>query len=420
MIDTIQDLKNFYHFFQSVIANLRYGFPGRKLKLIGVTGTDGKTTTTHLIYHILKSSGKKVSLISSVFANIAGRAYGLGFHVTTPDVFPLHNFFRQSAAAGDEYFVLETTSHALEQNRVSLVKFEIGVITNITHEHLDFHKTYKNYVKAKSILLKNSKIGLVNADDQSFALLKKIPGSRTRKLFTYALKKRADFRKDLNKDLRLNLTAYNNYNYLAAYSVCKILSLPDRKIFPALKSFQLPPGRLEFVVKKPLRVIIDFAHTPNALHQVLSEVKAKYVKKGNRLIHVFGSAAKRDKSKRPIMGKESAGFADLIILTEEDYRDEDPQKICREIAVGIHTKGFRFASSYSSRMPNKSCFIEIDRQKAITKAIALARPGDVVITTGKSHEKSLCRGKTEYPWSEHQAVKVALKIRSSKSVPAGR
>src|SRR3990170_5300583 len=129
-----QTLKNYYHLLQSVLANVYYGFPSRKLKVIGVTGTDGKTTTTHLVYHILKSAGKKVSMISSVYANIASKTYDIGFHVTTPDVFPLHNFLCQSADSGDEYFVLETTSHALAQNRVSGISFEAGVLTNITHE----------------------------------------------------------------------------------------------------------------------------------------------------------------------------------------------------------------------------------------------------------------------------------------------
>src|SRR3989338_6057901 len=155
-----QKLKDFYHLFQSLFANIYYGFPSRKLKVIGVTGTDGKTTTTHLIYHILKSSGKKVSMISSVYANIAGKNYDTGFHVTTPDVFPLHRFLKQSADSGDEYFVLETTSHALAQNRSSLIDYKAGILTNVTHEHLDFHKKYEGYVKSKAILLQNAKIAL--------------------------------------------------------------------------------------------------------------------------------------------------------------------------------------------------------------------------------------------------------------------
>src|SRR3989344_1669642 len=208
----LKTIKNLFHLFQASIANLYYNYPSRKLKVIGVTGTDGKTTTIHLIYHILKSSGYKVSLISSVYASIAGKNYDTGFHVTPPDIFPLHKFLRRSVNAGDEYFVLETTSHALAQNRTALINYEAAVITNITHEHLDFHKKYEEYVKSKAILLRNSKIALLNADDISFPLIKKIldyrtyrtlrvrgsispnpEGSQAQKYFTYGLKNKADF-----------------------------------------------------------------------------------------------------------------------------------------------------------------------------------------------------------------------------------
>src|SRR3989338_88837 len=408
----LQKLKNFYHLFQAILANIYYGFPSHKLKIIGVTGTDGKTTTTHLIYHILKSAGKSVSMISSIYANIAGKTYDVGFHVTTPDVFPLHKFFRQSANSGDEYFVLETTSYALAQNRIALINYEAGVLTNVTHEHLDFHKKYEEYVKSKAILLNHSKIALLNADDKSFSLLKDILNKKFR---TYALKNKATYRVDLNKKWGLNLTQFNNYNYLAAYSLCKILGISDKKITEALKTFKLPPGRLEVVTKKPITVIIDFAHTPNAFHEVLSEVKERLVKSNNRLIHVFGQAAKRDSSKRPFMGEESARYADIIILTEEDYRNEDPEKICREIAVGIKKKEFKYIHSNQLINWSNKCYTTIiDRKKAIEKAIEIAKPADVVILTGKSHEKSLCRGKIEYPWDEKKAALNALKIQNTK------
>src|SRR3989339_1761298 len=153
----MQKIKNIYHLFQAVLANIFYGFPSRKLKVIGITGTDGKTTTTHLIAHILKTAGKKASFVSSVYASIGGVESDIGFHVTTPSSFILQKLLKQSADNHDEYFVLETTSHALDQNRVWGIKYEIGVITNITHEHLDYHRTYEEYVKAKLKLLLNSK-----------------------------------------------------------------------------------------------------------------------------------------------------------------------------------------------------------------------------------------------------------------------
>ncbi|MFH0979405.1 MAG: Mur ligase family protein, partial [Candidatus Roizmanbacteria bacterium] len=289
----------------------------------------------------------------------------IGFHVTTPSPFALQKFLRRSADSGDEYFILETTSHALDQNRVWGIKYEIGVITNITHEHLDYHRTYEEYVKTKLKLLKMAKFGIKN---------------------TYQIAK-------IIRDIP-DLTKFNKFNYSAAYTVCKKLGLPDSQILEAMLTFKLPKGRLELVYNKDFKVIIDFAHTPNAFENLLPEVK-KMVKKNGRLIHVFGSAGKRDSTKRPLMGKTSAKYSDLIILTEEDYRTEDPEKICHEIASGIKNKPYE---------------IIVNREQAIFKAITMAKKNDVIILTGKSHEKSLCRGKIEYPWSEHEAVEKALKF----------
>lgn len=361
----MQKLKNIYHLFQAILANLLYGFPSRKLKVIGITGTDGKTTTTHLIAHILKSAGKKVSFISSVFASVGGKESDIGFHVTTPSSFALQKLLKQSADNDDEYFVLETTSHALDQNRVWGINYEIGVITNITHEHLDYHGNYEDYAKTKLKLLKLAKIGIKNTTVIS-NIVKKIP----------------------------NLTEFNRSNYSSAYNVCKQLGLPDEKILKALETFKLPKGRLDLVYDKDFKIIIDFAHTPNALLQLLPSVRKLYLEKGGRLIHVFGSAGLRDFTKRPLMGEASAKYSDVIYITEEDYRTEDPEEICKQIASGIKKKGYK---------------IVLDRQEAINQAIKTAKVDDVVVLTGKAHEKSLCRGKTEYPWDEYEAVKKALK-----------
>ena len=377
----MQKLKNIYHLLQAIIANIFYGFPSRKLKVIGVTGTDGKTTTTHLIYHILKSAGKRVSMISTVYGKIGDKEYDIGLHTTTPDPFLVQKLLRKAVNHGDEYFVLETTSHALDQNRVYGIGFFIGVITNITHEHLDYHKTYEKYVKAKAKLLLNSKFCVINANDQSFNRLKQI--LKNKKVISYSSK---DFK--IIKDLS-NLTDFNRYNYLAAYTVCKNCGMPGKEILAAMRTFKLPPGRMELVYNKDFKVIIDFAHTPNAFKNVLPEIRKLYLKKNGRLIHVFGAAGLRDASKRSLMGKASSKYADVIILTEEDYRTEDPQVICSSIAQGIE---------------NKPVFTIINRQKAIKKAIQTARKNDVILLTGKSHEKSLCRGKKEFPWDERKAV----------------
>lgn len=359
-----QKLKNIYHLFQAILANLWYCFPSHKLKVIGVTGTDGKTTTTHLVAHILRSSGKKVSFISSVYASIGGQEYDIGFHVTTPSPFVIQKFLKQALERGDEYFVLETTSHALDQNRVWGVRFEIGAITNITHEHLDYHKTYRNYKNTKLKLLKMAKIGFRPSDK----IIKQVENI-------------------------LNLTKFNKQNYSVAFSITKKLGISEKQILEAMKSFKLPKGRLELVYDKDFKVIIDFAHTPNAFLQLLPSIRDLYLKNYGRLIHIFGSAGLRDQKKRPLMGEASSRYADYIILTEEDYRTEDPAEICKQIASKIKETPYE---------------IILNREKAIWKALSMAKKGDVVVLTGKSHEKSLCRGNIEYPWSEHNTVEKAL------------
>lgn len=380
-----QRIKNLFHLFQAFVANLYYGFPSRKIKVIGVTGTDGKTTTTQLIAHLLKESGKKVSFISTVFALIAGEKYNTGFHVTTPSSFFIQKMLRKAVENNDEYFVLETTSHAIDQNRIWGVRYEIAVLTNVTPEHLDYHQSYENYLKTKLRLLKMAKVVVVNKDDRSY---QEIKNQKLKTKYCYGKLKIID-------DIP-NLTEFNKYNYSAAFMVGKILKLDEDKIIKALKSFTLPKGRLEVVYKNDFIVIIDFAHTPNAFQALLPEIKKKYLKKNGRLIHVFGSAGLRDRSKRPVMGEISSLLADFIILTEEDYRTEKPETICQEIAQGI------------KKTPYK---IVIDRQQAINQAIKMARKNDVIVITGKAHEKSLARGRTEYQWDEYLAVKKALKLR---------
>ena len=382
----IQKLKNLYHLFVAIVANLWYGFPSRRLKVIGVTGTDGKTTTTHLIYHILKTAGKKVSMVSSVYAIVGKKEYDIGFHITTPNPFALQKLLKQSIVNGDEYFILETTSHALDQFRVWGINYEVGVVTNITHEHLDYHQTFEDYVKTKAKLLLNSKMAVINESDKSYQFLKKLVQSSKCKVQSYNSKLKV-----LNQ--LSNLTEFNRCNYAAASLVCRKLGINEEIILKAMKVFKLPKGRLEVVYDKEFKIIIDFAHTPNAFENVLKAIKENYLNNSGRLIHVFGAAGLRDQSKRPLMGQVSGKYADLIILTEEDYRTEDPEKICQQIAEGIKDRQY---------------LIIVDRQKAIGKAISLVKKNDIVILTGKSHEKSLCRGKTEYPWDEFEAAKTAI------------
>lgn len=396
-----QKLKNIYHLFQAVLANCFYGFPSRRVKVIGITGTDGKTTTTHLVYHILKTAGKKVSMISTVYARVGEVEYETGLHTTTPSPFVIQKMLKEAVRHGDEYFILETTSHALDQNRVWGIRYEASLITNITHEHLDYHKNYREYVRAKVKLLLASKTGFINEEDESYRVIKSENSSPKIKNYNSKIK---------ILDQLPGLTGFNRQNYAAAYMICQGLAVPEATIVKAMRSFELPKGRLEKVYDNGFKVVIDFAHTPNAFLRLLPEVKKLYLPSGGRLIHVFGAAGLRDQSKRPLMGAASAQYSNLIILTEEDYRSEDVAKICNQIAEGIENKGFKKVPYTELKNSKADTYtVVLNREKAIRVAVAAARPGDVIVVTGKAHEKSLARGSVEHPWSEHEAVKKALK-----------
>lgn len=407
----IQRLKNLFHLFESFIAQMYYGFPGRKLKIIGITGTDGKTTTTHLIYHILKTAGKKASMISTVFAKIGNKELDTGLHTTTPGRFAIPSFLKNALNHGDEYFVLEITSHALDQNRDFGLHYTVGVVTNITHEHLDYHQNYHEYLNIKAQLLIRSATPIVNADDQSFGALKTILKRSHSNLVTYALLKKAIYNINFKSIFKFQLTEYNNYNFLAAFSVCRELGIRHETIIEALKTFQLPPGRMDIVYDNKFKVIVDFAHTPNAIEKLLQSIKSDHLNnKTGRIIHVFGSAGLRDATKRPLMGRASTSYADVIILTEEDYRTEQVEDICNDIANGINELDFTKLDPTKLNTVSKKSYVTIfERKKAIDKAIEIVGDNDLIVITGKGHEKSLCRGNVEHPWDEKKEVMESLK-----------
>lgn len=406
----VQIAKNYYHLLQALLANIWFGFPSARLKVIGITGTDGKTTTTHLVYHLLKAAGKRTSMISTVYAKVGQKEYDTGLHTTTPDPFLVQKMLKRSLANNDEYFVLETTSHALDQNRVWGIRYEIGILTNVTHEHLDYHRDYREYLSTKALMLKRSKHAIINTDDLSFSGMVEILKNEdvfTEKITTYGLKKKADFMKDFRGDIT-DLASFNAYNYLAAYVAARLLGIGDKQALDALKTYKLPPGRIDMVYEGAFKVIVDFAHTPNAIKRILETIRENNLPFGGRIIHVFGSAGLRDVSKRPLMGASSGQEADLVILTEEDYRTEDPGAICRQIAQGLENNGFALKQDLEADDKGKYCVI-VNRDEAIRKALKLAREGDVVVITGKGHEKSLCRGRREYVWSDKEAVVRILK-----------
>lgn len=388
----LRSLKGLYHLVLAVAANIWFGFPARRITVIGVTGTDGKTTTTTLIYEILAAAGYKTSMITSVHAVIAGKAYDTGFHVTTPSAFWVQKYLREAVDHGDTHMVLEVTSHGLAQHRVLGVRFAIGVITNVTHEHLDWHRTLEQYLLTKLSLLTRAKIAVINRDEAEL-YNRAIPLLRRKTLITYGIRREAKITPQTYPFTTQLIGEFNQYNCLAALSVAHILGIPKKVARKAVASFKGVPGRMEIVKSEPFTVIVDFAHTPNAIDRAIRT--ARTITK-NWVIHVFGSAGLRDRTKRPLMGKASGKYADVIVLTEEDYRTENVETIMDEIAAGIE--------------PGPQVYRFANRQKAIDFAVKLAMPRDVVIITGKGHEQSLARGRREYPWSDQEAVKRAVKL----------
>ena len=404
-----------------------FDFPARKMIIIGVTGTDGKTTTANLIYQILLTSGIKGGLISTVNAVIGDRVLDTGFHVTTPEAQDVQRYLAEMVEAGITHVVLEATSHGLAQKRVAACEFDLGLVTNVTHEHLDFHGDFQDYFNAKAELLrlisgssrkKGKYINLIvlNKDDQSFSSLRKIADELGLKWISYGIDAESHFSaskingrsEGISFDLhRLDQVIpiqshlhgeYNVANCLAAASLCREgLEIEWEQIQQGIHNLAGIPGRMEaFDLGQDFLAVVDFAHTPNAL-KVTLEVARKMA--GGRVIAIFGSAGLRDREKRRLMAEVSAGLADISILTAEDPRTESLDVILGEMASGLISKG-RVEEIDFWRVP--------DRGEAIRFGFRIARPGDIVIVCGKGHEQSMCFGEVEYPWDDRTALQAAL------------
>jgi UDP-N-acetylmuramoyl-L-alanyl-D-glutamate--2,6-diaminopimelate ligase len=402
-----------YHFLRALGAVALNGYPARNLTVIGITGTDGKTTTSHLIYTILQAAGLPVSLISTTGAIIHGREnQPLGLHVTTPNPFELQNFIKGAVKSGSKYLVLESTSHGLAQHRVWGSHYQIGVVTNITREHLDYHGSYEQYLRDKARMLKSVKTSILNRDDASFETLRPLAAGL---VITYGLKPGADVTSDgfrltpngmditiprLGRTVHSQLVGdYNAQNILAATAVGLTLGIAPDAIAAGLETATPPPGRLQRIdAGQPFTVFVDFAHTPNSLENVLKLLRGMAKK---RLIAVFGCAGLRDPYKRFPMGASAGRYADVTIITAEDPRTESLDEIMAEVARGVESQG---------GVRDQSFFLVGDRQEAIHFAMQNAQPGDIVVTCGKAHEQSMCFGTVEYPWDEFQAVKHALGV----------
>ncbi|GJQ35796.1 MAG: UDP-N-acetylmuramoyl-L-alanyl-D-glutamate--2,6-diaminopimelate ligase [Anaerolineaceae bacterium] len=407
------------------LAAAFHGFPARKLTVIGVTGTDGKTTTSNLLYKIMVAAGLKTGMISTVNAVIGDEMLDTGFHVTTPDAHDVQAYLARMVDAGLTHVVLETTSHGWAQYRVDACEFDIGVVTNITHEHMDQHGGYENYRAAKARLFSslewtrektqgNPRLGVINFDDEkSFGFLN---GFIKTKKINYGLGEGADvWAEEIGfnpsgiqftaaaKDFRVGISsklvgAYNISNCLAALTAAVYgLGIDPEVAARGIASLEGIPGRMERIdMGQNFTAIVDFAHTPNALKVSLEAGRTMTDK---RVIAVFGSAGLRDKEKRRMMAETSAELADMTVLTAEDPRIESLDGILEEMAQGAISKG---------GVEGKTFWRVPDRGEAIKFALRLAREGDIVLSCGKGHEQSMCFGKTEYLWDDRTAMRAAL------------
>ncbi len=436
------------------LAAAFHDWPARHLTVIGVTGTDGKTTTTNLLYQILRTAGLKAGMVSTVNAVIGDEVLDTGFHVTTPDAHDVQFYLARMVEAGLTHVVLETTSHGWAQRRTDACEFDVGVVTNITHEHLDQHGSYEAYRAAKARLFEslaqtrakpqgNPRLAVINRDDQSFRFLDEL--IKIKKL-NYGLHESADVRAEnvhcspaginffaKSKEVYIEITsdlvgAYNVSNCLAALTAAVYgLGIEPTVAARGIASLTGIPGRMERIdLGQPFTAIVDFAHTPNALKVAIEAARAMLPsppsplptntgdgggsspspRRGRggqggegRVIVVFGSAGLRDKEKRRMMADVAAELADNSVFTAEDPRTESLEGILEEMAAGASSRGGREGETF---------WRVADRGEAIRFAVRMARPEDIVLACGKGHEQSMCFGQIEYPWDDRIAMRAAL------------
>lgn len=397
------------HWAQAVRAGVKNRWPARKLRVIAVTGTNGKTTTSFMIWKMLQESGHKVGLLTTVGWSDGVNYHAQIEHMTTESVGILNRRMRAIADAGAEFLVLEVTSHALSQSRILGVPVEIAVLTNITPEHLDYHRTFSNYRAAKMKLFRKAKFGVLNADDENVEWFEKACGAG--KYITYGIKS-GDLRavdvkigtKDVKYscgDMRIRTQIpgeFNVYNSLAAVAVGKQVGLKEKEIEQGIYALEAVEGRMTRVkAGQDFEVIVDYAHQPDALEKVFESVGHGAGFSG-RIIAVHGGAGRRDHGTREPRGEILGREADVVIITEDDTRDEDPKEIAAMFVRGAEKAGKKL---------DDDLLVELDREKAIRKAVKLARKGDLVLILGKGHEKTILRADGPH---EFEDVKVAEKV----------
>jgi UDP-N-acetylmuramoyl-L-alanyl-D-glutamate--2,6-diaminopimelate ligase len=398
-----------------------YGRPSRRLKLAGITGTDGKTTVTHMAEHVLQASGIVAGAMSTVAFKVSGREVDNVSGQTTTESPDVQAWLARMVEAGAQCAVIEATSHALVQERVRACEFDVAAFTNVGHDHLDYHATWDDYLEAKARLIDLTassgekgieKTAILNRDDISY---ERLASKHISRRWTYGMKTNADlhplelaitgngsrFRLKTphgETEVTLNVPAkFNIYNALCAAGVCLALGVPIEDIGRGLAGFEGVRGRLEPVdIGQDFRVYIDFAHAAGSLASALAELRP--FTKG-RLIVVFGSTARSDHD-RPGMGRAAAEFSDFFIITTDDPLSEDPVEIARDVQSGASTKA-----------PGRDYEVVIDRRAAIRRAIEIAGAGDTVLLAGKGHERSMRTAKGSEPWDERAEAEAAIRER---------
>lgn len=408
------------HLVEAVFANIVYGFPSRKMHVIGVTGTNGKTTTTSLIQRMLHEAGYKAALLSTVQYGVGSDIIAETKHMTTPSAPLLQKRLRDFKRQGAEWVVIETSSHALAQHRIWGIPYEIAVMTNVTGDHLDYHGTFEEYLEAKRQLFvlaskHGRKFGTANADDPNAEkFIASVPNHTT-----YGIKggelRATDVELtgdhsiyqavigDDHYDIRINIPGeFNVSNSLAAVAVGREIGLSKEQIEQGIAATTGVEGRMMTIDEgQAFKVIVDYASTPDGFEKLFAAVRPAV--KG-KLIAVFGSAGRRDEAKRPAQGEIAGRYADEVIITEEDDRDIDGNQIMNEIAVGAEKAG---------KVRDTNLFLILDRSEAIRFAMTrVSSPDDAVVLLGKGHEKTIERADGEHAWNEAEEARKAIKALS--------
>lgn len=383
-----------YYFMMEWFSALAFGFPGKKLKVIGITGTKGKSTTTFLITRILEEAGLRVASLSSIEFRINKRSEANSLKMTLPSRFTLQRFLRRALLKRVDYMVLEVTSEGLAQHRVDFIRFIAAVFTNLAPEHIESHGSYENYKKAKRRLfelLDEKGLAVINGEDRE---AKYMASAVRGKMIFYSPKKAKPF------DMPL-AGAFNQANALAASTLCAKLGISSDVIIKILKKIALIPGRLEEIREgQNFRVFVDYAHNPSSLEAVLKTV-LRIKKHESRVIVLTGAqGGGRDKWKRPEMGKIAATYADVVIITNEDPYKENPKQIIEDVYQGT-------LKTENSEL--KTIKEILDRKEAIKTALRMAKKDDIVVCAGKGSETVMETAKGKIPWNEREIVRKELK-----------